>query len=41
VSETQWDYESARSSTRTGKWVGGRSRIDDFEYVYSIQIKVD
>ena len=41
VSETQWDFDSARSAERRGKWIGGRSMIDAFEYSYSIQIKVD
>lgn len=41
VSETQWDYESGVSSTRTGKWVGGRKFIDAYEYRYQIQINVD
>ena len=41
VSETQWDYESGISSTRNGKWVGGRKFIDAYEYRYQIQINVD
>ena len=41
VSETQWDYESGVSTTRTGKWVGGRKFIDAYEYRYQIQINVD
>ncbi len=41
VSETQWDYESGVSTTRNGKWVGGRKFIDAYEYRYQIQINVD
>ena len=41
VSETQWDYDSGASTTRTGKWVGGRKFIDAYEYRYQIQINVD
>ncbi|MHA8094204.1 hypothetical protein ACMH5Q_04850 [Aquirufa lenticrescens] len=41
VSETQWDYDSAASTIRTGKWVGGRKFIDAYEYRYQIQINVD
>jgi len=41
VSETQWEYNSLRSSTRTGKWVGGRKLLDAYEYQYKIQINVD
>lgn len=41
VSETQWDHESGVSTTRTGKWVGGRKFIDAYEYRYQIQINVD
>jgi hypothetical protein len=41
VSETQWDAESGLSTTRNGKWVGGRKMIDAYEYRYQIQINVD
>ncbi len=41
VSETQWDAESGLSTTRIGKWVGGRKMIDAYEYRYQIQINVD
>ncbi len=41
VSETQWDYQSGVSTTRNGKWVGGRKMIDAYEYRYQIQINVD
>jgi hypothetical protein len=41
VSETQWDYDSGASTTRTGKWVGGRKFIDAYEYRYQIQFNVD
>ena len=41
ASETQWDYDSAASIIRTGKWVGGRKFIDAYEYRYQIQINVD
>jgi hypothetical protein len=41
VSETQWEYDSLRSSTRTGKWVGGRKLLNAYEYQYKIQINVD
>ena len=41
VSETQWDCQSGVSTTRNGKWVGGRKMIDAYEYRYQIQINVD
>jgi hypothetical protein len=41
VSETQWDYDSAKTSVRTGKWIGGRKAIDAYEYQYTVQINVD
>lgn len=41
VSETQWEYNSPRSSLRTGKWMGGRKLIDAYEYQYKLQINVD
>jgi hypothetical protein len=41
VSETQWDYDSVRSTTRKGKWIGGRQFIDAYEYQYAIQINVE
>lgn len=41
ISETQWDYDSAKTSVRMGKWIGGRKRIDAYEYQYTVQINVD
>lgn len=41
VSETQWEYDSAPKSTRTGKWIGGRKYIDAYEYQYAVQINVE
>jgi hypothetical protein len=41
VSETQWAYETANSSFRSGKWMGGRKLIDAYEYQYTIQINVE
>lgn len=41
ISETQWDYDSAKTSVRMGKWIGGRKRIDTYEYQYTVQINVD
>lgn len=41
VSETQWAYETVNSSTRSGKWKGGRKLVDAYEYQYTIQINVE
>jgi hypothetical protein len=41
VSETQWDYDSAKTFLRMGKWIGGRKGIDAYEYQYTVQINVD
>jgi hypothetical protein len=41
VSETQWDYDTAPTSIRTGKWVGGRKYVDAYEYHYTVQINVE
>ena len=41
VSETQWDYDSAKTFVRMGKWIGGRKGIDAYEYQYTVQINVD
>jgi len=41
VSETQWEYDSVRSSTRSGKWIGGRKLLDAYEYHYTVQINVE
>lgn len=41
VSETQWDYDALKSSTRTGKWMGGRKLVDAYEYQYTLQINVE
>lgn len=41
VSETQWDYDTLKSSTRTGKWMGGRKLVDAYEYQYTLQINVE
>jgi hypothetical protein len=41
TSETQWDYDSAKTSVRMGKWIGGRKGFDAYEYQYSVQINVD
>lgn len=41
VSETQWDYDRLQSSTRTGKWMGGRKLVDAYEYQYTFQINVE
>lgn len=41
ISETQWNYESIQSSSRTGNWKGGRKFIDGYEYQYTIQITVE
>jgi hypothetical protein len=41
VSETQFEYSTLKSSTRTGKWIGGRKLLDAYEYQYNIQINVD
>jgi hypothetical protein len=41
VSETQWEYDSVRSSTRSGKWLGGRKLLDAYEYHYTVQINVE
>lgn len=41
VSETQWAYDRLQSSTRTGKWMGGRKLVDAYEYQYTFQINVE
>ena len=41
ISETQWDYDSAKTFVRMGKWIGGRKGIDAYEYQYTVQINVD
>ena len=41
ISETQWDYDSAKTFLRMGKWIGGRKGIDAYEYQYTVQINVD